>query len=636
MGDSTSFAALIGKATSEKIVLVEINVAEHLLGWSLTGGQTNTYEISFLNETIDLPNGTTETIRKAISAVEEDSTALTVRTSIATVEANAGSYWHDTASAKLYVHMTDSDSTTGHTIIGFFWLYFATKGIELNGRYYEPYIGSEGIPNLIQSNPNLYWGVVFMAQGLIHFLNERGYFDQISERFIWTNKTVRLLIGGDSLPYSEYKILYNFKVLGKNFTRNEFSLEVGSEPYNLMTTIPTNKFLNTNYPNLDPKAEGLPIPIYYGVYNANQAPIATCIHSSFAANCYQFKLCDHAINSFTQAYINYEAGSGWETINSSNVETTAATFTILSTHFRLGASRVKAAFQGKASSGTVIEGAPDVIEDILRGLLNYASSNLQTTSFTDSKAESEFSLNVPIEKEIEAISIIEGICRTDLGFFDIDENGKFRYRTWKPYITSTMVGLKDEDFLDVPEVIEQDINTYPRISVGYNYNCAEKIYSYHDETNAEAEAKYGKKNQFKIDSYLKTKSNATVTAQRLNLLTKDPTPKLNMSLKMPVIDHFMGDKVKITMTRAPSDSGEYDERVFEINEKQISCFPFINRLQAFDLQTFGENVGFWTATGAPAWSAAASSDKEISGFWSSDNGYVATTDPSSLNASQWW
>ena len=638
MGNSTSFADLITQPASEKIFLAEINVAEHLLGWSLTGGQANTYEINFLNETIALTDETTEIIRKVISGIEENGTALTVRTSIANVEANAGSYWHDTANAKIYVHPTGSDHPKDYTIIGYFWLYFATKGIELNGKYYEPYIPANGIPALNQSNPNLYWGVIAMGQGSLRLLNERGYFDQISKRFIWTNKDVKILVGGDSLPYSEYKILNSFKIVGKQFTRQEFTLQLGAEIFNLMRTVPVNKFWGTDYPSLDPAAEGLPIPIYYGVYNSSQAPFATCIHTTYGANTYQFKICDHALSSFTQAYIDNSNGLGWQSIVSTNLSTANATFTITSTAFILGASRVKAAFQGKPSSGVALQGAPEIVEDFFVDVLGYATSNLNSSSFTNSKAESDVSLNVPIDMESDATLILEGICRSDLAFADIDENGRFRYRTWIPYLTTAILSkLDEEDYLHIPEATEDDKDVYPTIRIGYNYSPSAMAYKYYDKTSTESQYKYGKKERLKFDTYLKTESDATILGQRLNLLMKDPTVKLNMELKMPVIDHLLGDKIKITMKRVPYEvSSGYRERIFEISGKDISAYPFINRLEAFDLKGFGANIGIWTSANAPNWTSANEAQKAKSGFWLGSSDYAASTDVDSRNVSIWW
>jgi len=66
--------------------------------FTLTGGQTNTYEQA-------------HTLGASLSMMLwEDDTRLTEQNSIANVEANAGSFWQDTVNNKIYVHPTGSTS----------------------------------------------------------------------------------------------------------------------------------------------------------------------------------------------------------------------------------------------------------------------------------------------------------------------------------------------------------------------------------------------------------------------------------------------------------------------------------------------------------------------------------------------
>ena len=401
--DSTSFAGIQGEAVSNKVFLVEVRPAELLTGWTLTAGKTYTYEISYLNETITLADKTTtENVRKEIVWVEQDGHRMIERDSIATVEANDNSWWHDTANGKLYIRPDDDDTPGDCTIIGYFWLYFATQAViptQTTEIYYEPYVAEDGIPTIRQSNPNLFWGVTQISGGTIKFLNGRGYFDQIGKKFIWTNKKVRILLGNEEFRYSRYELLYTLKITNKFFTREEFNLDVASESFNLMRSLPINKFWTSNYANLDPAAEGLPIPLYYGVYGSTHAPIVTCINSTYGIDQYQFKICDHVIQSLDEVYVNYSDGNDWSTLTPANVETTAASFTITDEDFVLGQSKVKVAFHGKCSSAnaTAYEYGPDIVQDILENVLSYGSSELDSTAWAQSTALADAPLIVPID-----------------------------------------------------------------------------------------------------------------------------------------------------------------------------------------------------------------------------------------------
>ena len=90
----TIYAEAVLKTTSQKHLLFEVEPAEELWSWTLTDGQTNTYEIawSHLAATDVIKGG----LYRLLIGVEEDGVALTERANIAAVESNAGSYcFHD-------------------------------------------------------------------------------------------------------------------------------------------------------------------------------------------------------------------------------------------------------------------------------------------------------------------------------------------------------------------------------------------------------------------------------------------------------------------------------------------------------------------------------------------------------------
>ncbi len=140
MGTLTTFAELIAAPGSEKVFLCEAKPAEQVTNFTLTAGKTYTYQLAYLNETVTLADATTETIRKIVNTCELDGTALTVKTSIIEVEATAGSYWFDKALGIFYIHAPDGGSPNHHTVIVYFKVYFATKGIVLDSAVGEPFL----------------------------------------------------------------------------------------------------------------------------------------------------------------------------------------------------------------------------------------------------------------------------------------------------------------------------------------------------------------------------------------------------------------------------------------------------------------------------------------------------------------
>jgi hypothetical protein len=300
---------------------------------------------------------------------------------------------------------------------------------------------------------------------------------------------------------------------------------------------------------------------------------------------------------------------------------------------------VKVAFEGYHSGSVLIEGAPEIVEDILLNQCGYASTDLNAASFTTSKAASTPTLNVFVDTTEDALSVIEQICQSDLAFFDEDGSGLLRYRTWEPIITSSLPVLAKEDILEEPEIDEDTSHLYYRVRIGYSWmgSKADGLRLYTEAENLASKYKYGLSDYLSIPTYLRSKADADTLAQRLNWITRNPSPVINLVLKASLLDKTLGDKIKVTISRAPFETaGGYTERTFEIIGKDVSCFPLFVNLKARDLAGFGSDVGFIMASTAPTWALGTAQERDDSGFMCDSTGYCDPADAASLNKSLIW
>jgi len=156
----TTFAEAVAKVSSQKHLLFEVEPAEELWSWTKTGGYTNVYEIAWAHHAAtDVITGG---LYRLLISIEEDGTALTERASIALVDANAGSWYHDSSAEKIYAHTTGSvDPDTLDMMAAIFRLHFSTSGriynvtpagyeardLDGSNDYYETNSGLEGSEN---------------------------------------------------------------------------------------------------------------------------------------------------------------------------------------------------------------------------------------------------------------------------------------------------------------------------------------------------------------------------------------------------------------------------------------------------------------------------------------------------------
>ena len=256
----SKFDRLIRKSNARFIYLVEVNPLLVLVGWALTAGQTYTYEIDFDEK------------GAALDGAYEDGVALTAKTSIATVEATAGTYWHDTTAKKVYVHPSADGDPVYHLYTGSFWLNFTTwqKGATIfNGNYYFPLVPGDGIPDISQEIQPFYEGNFTISSGEISLINGKlkkygFFFDGIFRRYQWINRRVRIRAGGEGFTYAEFKKINAGIIHAANITDQRFRMNIRDIRDGIHRDMPTEKYSLNIFPYMDESKDGLERPFAIG------------------------------------------------------------------------------------------------------------------------------------------------------------------------------------------------------------------------------------------------------------------------------------------------------------------------------------------------------------------------------------
>ena len=148
-----TFSEFIAWDDREEILVATPNALLTLTGWvSAGGGFTNTYKVTVGNQTTP-PAGHASMYRRVVG-VREAAVELTAQTSIANVDANAGSWYWDEAGATLYVRTTGAavDPDTRSVVAARIRFFLATTSIVLNrvdgdattGQFYEGALAASG------------------------------------------------------------------------------------------------------------------------------------------------------------------------------------------------------------------------------------------------------------------------------------------------------------------------------------------------------------------------------------------------------------------------------------------------------------------------------------------------------------
>ena len=147
------------------------------------------------------------------SRVTENGAELTSRATYALCEANAGSWYYDSANSRLYVHTTGSDDPGGgsYIIMSYFWEYIATHAGEYNGHWYYGRLNKENIPSIESSVSGPHEGVVTLSPGSISINNlpiqpaTAGFYDSRLSTYVYEGAKIILLRGEQDAAYGTFE-----------------------------------------------------------------------------------------------------------------------------------------------------------------------------------------------------------------------------------------------------------------------------------------------------------------------------------------------------------------------------------------------------------------------------------------------
>lgn len=244
-----TFNEWLEKTKTQKIFLFNLQCAKKQTGFVICGSGP-AYFIAMSPE---------------ISGVEENGSAYTKRTSIALVEANAGSWYWDLAAARLYIHTTGSDDPAGYTIVLLHTLYLANmKRKPFNSRYYDPRV--TGIPSFKREMQQVFYGRSMASFGDIQIAYDSAALSYLKD---WTfaGQPFSVKLGGPELADGDYTtVLAGVCDKVPEITKKAIRIPVRDNTRLLKKKIPTTFLaLGANVPE---KSVGKPIPECYGtVYN---------------------------------------------------------------------------------------------------------------------------------------------------------------------------------------------------------------------------------------------------------------------------------------------------------------------------------------------------------------------------------
>jgi len=647
-----SFADRLAATVRSEFVLCEPEPSQTVMGFTAVGGgAANTYQLAFTRfHQADVVEGG---IYGKVIGVQENDTALTARTSIASVNSNPGSYWWDEANELLYVHSsTGADPDTFTLVQVNVRLYLSNAPITLEltpgssdtAVCYLPWL-TANLPRIRRRREDLLFGSMAVPDGSVSFTNgHQAWFTLVAPDGVWNwkNKPIRFYIGGSydgvMMTRSQFAAMATMRI--EDVAPNEDVCEFALVPLQRFAEInlPVTPFFSSDYPNLGSGVEGTKKWIGYGRTTMRPDLTDTTSHGVYT-------IADAAFQTLTavhNAWAIEKATGTWTALvltTDYTVNLTACTLTVVNATYAHAAYDVAVDVTGLNFTTYA-----DIVEDMLTRFLGATAADLDATAFTAAAAAATNELSVWLKSERSLTSILAtaqdkfaSLGRSAMGTVQQTVAGTWTASIWNANVDDITTSLLRSDFASFqPKPKLKTI--FPTVRVFYNFDHARQSWSVVEKDDARTRYRTGSRERADLYTFLRSESDAQRLAERYQLLAGGITVEAAFQERGAMLAQKEGGgKTFVTYDPAPAVGGAYERQPFEILQLEVSMGPklAVSGLLG-NFHGLGGRIGKWMVTGSPDWSTATASQREVSGFWCYSNGLADLLDPASANQSIWF
>ena len=652
-----TFADFLAASDRDEIVLVLAQPRLNLAGFTITPSQSNTYDVDLpvFEGAASLPGG----VYREVTGVRENGVDFTERTSIATVEANASSWWYDPSVAKLYVHSStgsDPDTFTAYQAIVQFS--FATKPVVLDatagdgdtGIYHHPWV-TGGLPSLIERDDDAFLGAKATSGATLGLLNGHGWWNTVIAHdgdYRWKNARVCFELGGSYrggtqvLARADYTEFVTMRVEDVVASESLVELELKPLARELTETLPRTPIFGDD---LGEGVSGTRKWVGYGRATIRPDLTDNSSHGVYTVADAAFQTL-FAINSVTATKRSDRSRVALTLTTHYTVNLTTCEVTIVSSTYKWDDYEIEVDVSGKPDgSGSYLKTVGEITQDIIETFLGIPTTDIDTAAFTqaDADATQEISLWIKSPRSIASI-----LSTAQEGFPSLERSvqanlgqtldGKWTINIWDPtVVTAGLPTLRKGQFtLFRPEPTLESV--FGAVTVYYAQNHFDGSWQTETATNTEVQFRQDTEHTLHVYSFLRESGPAQTLAQRLLQMTGG----LALSVAFEETGVTMAakrvrDRVLVDYDPAPVAAGLLDQAPFEFIELRRTFSPTLVVSGVMqNLRGLSGDLGVIVAAGSPDYSSSTAAERKESGYVCDTNGEAAPGDPDSRNVSLIW
>lgn len=632
-----------------------------LTGWTGTAGQPNTYQIAITNRTAAV--GSLGTLYRRVTGVRINGAELTAQTSIANVNANAGSWYWDEAAGVLYARTAGAavDPDTLASVAARVTFYLATAplvlettdGVASSAIYFAPMFAPTDAPADVAEIDDVLSGRKTTIGGSLALVNEDGaWFPLVAleSGYTFRNQRVIYRVGGtyrgQSLGYSEFQTIGTMRVADVAVDEVVCTFALNPIVQLADVTVPVTPCFEAEYPALGDGVRGLFKPLIYG--RAWVAPLLTSTAGlgtwTVADAAYQNLFAVHAVEAVdksTGAIAGLSPGLDY------TANLTTCTIALVSDRFSYLTHTIRCDVTGKTTITGGATGARgylstfgEIAEDLIRTFVGAASSDIDAAGFAEANADARQELAVVLTSPRSLASVIAtaedaqpSLERSVNGTIQQTRAGQWTARVWDPIAdTATIAALRREDLAGfAPQPRLEKITTAVRVF--YQYDGRSDTYAAVERIDQPRRSLTGTTDRRDVYTFLRAPGDAEVMAKRYEAIEAFCGLEIDFAERGTLLAlSTVGERVAVTYAPAPHTSGAYTGRVFALVRLTRGYAPRMTIAgQLRDVDRITNRAGRWKSTGSPNYASSTPTQRAASGYW-----FASTGAPSGFTGSRYW
>lgn len=206
------------------------------------------------------------------------------------------------------------------------------------------------------------------------------------------------------------------------------------------------------------------------------------------------------------------------------------------------------------SASALIESGSDILRTLLVAFLKQPTTIIDEASFQNARDRAPESLSVHLNTETSIKDIMETLEFSNIANISIGGDGTVFYDVYIGTVPAGIVDLDDNDF-SAFAVRWTDADVHKVVRVYYGKDPEGDAYPFKYTRNNSVETRFGRPEVKEFYTWLTAADGAQTTSFRMAELAKEPARQVVGTVRGKLLDHRVGQKVRITRDRAAASGG---------------------------------------------------------------------------------